>query len=92
MNLYTIRDKVAEDCGPVFQAKNNGVAVRNFEQMFEKNAVSASDFVLLLLGTFDQDSGRITAYDDLEVVVDGTVIQERLWDEQDRSLRNGKKE
>jgi len=36
-NLYTIWDKVAKQCGPVFEAKNDAVAQRNFKNMLTSN-------------------------------------------------------
>ena len=38
-NLYTIYDKVSKECGPVFQAKNFGVAKRYLEDMVKNNIV-----------------------------------------------------
>ena len=33
VNIYTIYDKVSEECGPVFQAKNDVVAHRAFKHL-----------------------------------------------------------
>ena len=34
-NLYTVRDLLTDDCGPVFQAKNHPVAIRKYSQLME---------------------------------------------------------
>lgn len=38
LNFYVIWDKVAKEAGPVFQAKNDGVARRNVIHLLEKVA------------------------------------------------------
>ena len=45
-NLYTIYDKVSEDSGPVFQAKNFGVAKRYVEDMVKSNPIKLDEKVL----------------------------------------------
>lgn len=58
-NLYTIFDSVADECGPVFQAKNYDVALRYVAEMIMKNHVKLSDYYLCYIGTFDSDAGSI---------------------------------
>ena len=33
VNIYTIYDVVAKECGPIYQAKNHDVAVRGFRSL-----------------------------------------------------------
>lgn len=53
--LYCIYDKVAEEAGPVFQAKTEGVAVRKFVQLIQGEQVRPEEFVLLHVGQFQTD-------------------------------------
>ena len=50
-NIYTIRDKVAEEVGPLFQAKNDAVAIRQFKQLVKdsENPEEYELFVLVIL-------------------------------------------
>lgn len=56
--LYSMRDKVADLYGPVFQAVNDAIAVRNVVHMLEKvKAYDRPSFQLYRLGTFDDMLG-----------------------------------
>lgn len=57
--LYAIYDRVAEEFGPVFEAKTDGVAVRGFSDIFAKSLHGPiTEYDLCFLGeTFDHGSG-----------------------------------
>ena len=56
VNIYTIYDSVAKECGPIFQAKNHDVAVRAFHSlMAEASNVLSTDYDLYCLGEFDTE-------------------------------------
>ena len=56
VNIYTIYDNVAEECGPIFQAKNDKVACRACDSMIsEACGNSVSDYQLWCLGSFDTE-------------------------------------
>ena len=62
-NIYTIRDKVAEEVGPLFQAKNDAVAIRQFKQLI-KDSENPEEYELLCLGDFNDqtielESGKV---------------------------------
>lgn len=60
--LYTVLDRVAEECGPVFQSVNTGVARRQFRQvMKDVPEVDRDSYILLFIGTYDSERGIITA-------------------------------
>lgn len=59
MNLYSIRDQVAEQFGPVFVAINDGVATRQFADVL-KNIEYPAEYDLYILGKFDFEDGRIS--------------------------------
>lgn len=61
VNLYSVFDILAKEYGPVFQAKNDAVASRNFKNFFIDNAVSnPEEYQLWQLGEYDVDEGVIT--------------------------------
>ena len=64
VNIYTIYDKMAEECGPIFQAKNDKVACRACDSMIcEACGTSVSDFQLWCLGAFDNEKREFTPID-----------------------------
>ena len=52
VKLYSIRDLVAGECGPIFTAKNDGVAIRKVCDMMH-NVVDVEDYALYCVGTFE---------------------------------------
>lgn len=66
--IYTVFDKVAEEYGPLFEARNNGVALRQFRQLIDTVVVgNRDDYVLYSCGTFDHDAGTLV-FSNLEAV------------------------
>jgi hypothetical protein len=53
--LYTVYDKVAEEAGPVFQAKNDGVALRNFQGILQSQHLNPDDYKLIYLADYDSE-------------------------------------
>lgn len=53
-NIYVIRDKVAEESGPIFEAKNDSVAYRQYVSLIEKSD-HQGDFDLLCVGDYDHE-------------------------------------
>lgn len=61
VNIYTIYDVLAEECGPVFQAKNDSVACRAVDAMLkEVSGTAISDYHLYCLGSFETESRIFT--------------------------------
>lgn len=57
-SLYSIRDKVAMEFGPIFQAKNEGVALRMLgTQLKESPTMNPAEYELICIGTFNSDTG-----------------------------------
>lgn len=54
--LFTIYDKVAQEAGPIFQAKNLYVAMRYVKEMIKDNKINLFEYDLVRLGTFDSES------------------------------------
>lgn len=65
--MYTIYDKVACESGPVFEAKNDAVAIRHFSMVMTK-CPDTTEFQLLKVAEIDHDTN----------VVCGTVIPEEI--------------
>lgn len=69
MKIYCIYDKVAELCGNVFNAKNDGVAKRIFADtvnrvIVKQKNVSLDDFCLISMCNYDEETG---------IIIDGEV-------------------
>lgn len=59
-NLYTVSDRVAGGCGPVFQAVNDGVAIRSFRNLMKDVPEHDRDaYVLLTVGTYEDSIPEI---------------------------------
>lgn len=57
VNIYTIYDKVACEAGPIFQAKNDTVALRCFMSLMKETpSANPSDYDVYCLGDFDTES------------------------------------
>lgn len=57
MNLYVVRDIVADQSGPVFEAVNDGVAARQYRAIV-KDAENPADYQLLCIGRVDRSTGQ----------------------------------
>ena len=57
-NVYTVEDVVAEDTAPVFEARNDGVAIRQFKDLLTK-VPNPEEYVLWQVGRMDHDKKRI---------------------------------
>jgi len=55
LNIYTIKDLVAGEVGPLFSAVNDKVAVRQVCVLLH-DVIDVADFSLLCLGTFDTET------------------------------------
>ena len=83
VNIYTIYDSVAKECGPIFQAKNHDVAVRAFHSlMAETSNVVSTDYDLYCLGEFDTDSRSFVPEDNY-----GKLVIKNLEDSSDVDIQ-----
>lgn len=58
--LYVIQDQVAEESGPIFEAKNDGIAQRNFSlMMVEHKNLDLSEYHLYCVGEIDHETNLI---------------------------------
>lgn len=61
LSVYTIFDRMAEESGPVFTAKNDAVAYRSFQLMLRKEQSSGSDLTLYCVGSYDNEDLTLVA-------------------------------
>lgn len=61
--VYSVRDEVAEEYGPPFLAKNDGVAQRQFLNSFihaiQSKGAQVSDFTLWCIGKYNSLEGEL---------------------------------
>ena len=72
MKMYSIYDKVAMEYGPIFMAKNNEVAERNFGHLVTNElTTSGSEYRLDMVGEFNTETGNIDLTDAITRVCTG---------------------
>ena len=76
VNIYTIYDKVACESGPIFQAKNDTVALRCFMSLMKDTpSVNPTDYDVYCLGEFDTEARSFVPVDNY-----GRLVIENLED------------
>lgn len=73
--LYVIFDSVAEESGPIFQAKNDAVALRQFGNLQKKEGFS-DEFSLWCFGSFDHETMELVSFDPFDVQVHGDPMED----------------
>lgn len=71
--LYVIKDLVADEFGPVYEATNRAVALRQFRQAIAKSPYP-DDFELYCIGYVDEDM-KITPEVEIIVLPDPNVVE-----------------
>lgn len=61
MRLYVIFDKLAAESGPIFEAKNDAVAKRNFDHAVKNT--NPSEYSLLSLGSIDHATSIVSLHE-----------------------------
>lgn len=60
LKLYAIVDTVAEEYGPLFQAKNDGVAIRNFQALLHEKKADPSEMQLWYIADYNTENGILS--------------------------------
>jgi hypothetical protein len=60
VNIYVIRDNVAELCGPVFSCNNDRVALRYVVDLLQ-DVIDIDDFTLYCIAEFDANTMCVNA-------------------------------
>lgn len=55
IKLYCCYDVVAGEAGPIFQAKNDGVALRQFQNLMNREGIIKEDYELRYLADYDTE-------------------------------------
>ena len=63
VRLYVIYDRVAREGGPIFQAVNDGVAMRSYKAFMAQSPVSPEEYQLVCIGLYDPEVMKIDAFD-----------------------------
>ena len=66
--IFTIYDKVAQEAGPIFQAKNLYVAMRYVKDMIKDNNINLTEYDLVRLGSFDSESMSLSVLSKADAV------------------------
>lgn len=61
MGIYVVYDREAEESGPIFESKNDSVAIRNYKQVLDRTIYKA-EFKLLCLGTINHETNKISLF------------------------------
>lgn len=59
-SMYCMYDVVAEESGPIFEAKSDAVAIRSYYNVV-KNHDNPEDFTLMYVGEFDREKCEVVA-------------------------------
>jgi hypothetical protein len=62
MHVYVVFDRLANESGPLFEAKNDAVARRNYDRLVSQ-AGRPDEYQLLRLGIIDHDNQKLEVYE-----------------------------
>lgn len=74
MRVYMIFDRLAEEAGPVFEQKNDAVALRAYRKMLKSQGESPDEYQLLWIGTIDHRTVKCVINDSPVEVVSGAEV------------------
>lgn len=73
--MYVIYDKVAEECGPIQMAKNNGIANRMFISALADNP-HILDYALYCLGRLNTETMSVLLFSEPELVRTDSEVED----------------
>lgn len=77
VGIYTVHDKAAERYGPLFEAVNDAVALRNFSLSMDKVPdFILPDYQLIRVGSMDKVDGQVYILEKFEDVASNVVVDE----------------
>lgn len=75
--IYVIYDRVAMESGPIFEARNDGVAFRQYSAVVQRaKGANAEEYQLLKLGEIDHDTNVISPCDAEEIYIGLQLIDQ----------------
>lgn len=72
--IYCIFDRIAQEAGPIFEAKNDGIALRMYHQVNLPG--SSEDYYLLRVGDFDHETCVLTPLKTALEVLERTEVED----------------
>lgn len=72
--IFTIYDTVEGLYGEIFLALNENVAIRRFNGVMSQAKLVANDCKLMKLGSYDTETGKITALENPEFICNYEVV------------------
>lgn len=75
-NVYTIYDSVAQECGPLFESINDGVAVRHMVQAM-RNVENPAEYQLYHVGEVSRENGSVVLLPCSNRVISFTLSPDR---------------
>lgn len=78
-NLYVIKDLVAEESGPIFEAVNDGIAHRRFKALMAEQTHEwfvESDYQLLQIGEINKITNLVTGIEPREVITKLSLLED----------------
>lgn len=68
--VYTIEDRIAAEAGPLFTAKNDQVALRQFKALISNSeGVQPDEYRLLKIAQFNTETIKMITFDTPEEVI-----------------------
>lgn len=58
-NIYTIYDTVAQEAGPIFEAKNDAIANRAVYQLIKSQGIRINEYKLLNIGYINTENAEL---------------------------------
>lgn len=68
MGLYVINDKIADEDSPVFEAKNEAIALRQYRGLLSKESVFPEEYRLFQVGNINKSTHVLTAMKPVEIL------------------------
>ena len=81
--IYTIHDKVLKDSGPVLEARNDDVAIRQFK-MVMKSSQNPQDFELYCIGLYNSIEPAIESVEKKLIATGHDMIHLIIKEEKDK--------
>lgn len=78
MQVYTIRDRLAKESGPVFESKNNNTALRFYRSGLAAQKLPESEYELYRIGAIDHETDRFVVLDQPELIVVGEINEQGI--------------
>lgn len=77
--LYVIYDRIAQECGPIFEAKNDGVAFRMYRDLIQSKEkdpnFTQEEYICYRISSFDRETMVLTPEREPTLLMIGTEVE-----------------